>query len=409
MTDPLESDLRAMLQEHAAPIAVDSGRGEVQIEDRLATGGSAVTIAPPPVARRGPQLWTVRAAAVLLLGALAVAVLASQRGGPSTDNPSATTLLPAGAAGSRLTLAGVGARVDCSVYPTPEQVTVITLPNGECVRIDSTVRGDLVIGSATAEPSVPEPGAHDLWNVRIQFSDNGLSLTRGLAAACFERQARCQDGRIVLLIDDVVADVQESSGALHFTDDALVLPQDVLEIEARTLARDLTASIGNPPPDVIVQGAVDLTLGHPGEAATDVAERVMFELLGDASITTEAQDLGGATAVTMETSTGATVVAEVVFDQGAQVFRVTSVASPGLVAEVTAEGDLYAELPAAGSLHVRGFTEDFRGERDATPAGGTTVEAGRQGPLPQPPAEYAWLILRLETEDGQVLWAFSRR
>ena len=96
-------------------------------------------------------------------------------------------------------------------------------------------------------------------------------------------------------------------------------PSDVPKVDGpHPLVRYLTASIGNPPPDVTVEEPVDHLLGEPGGAAKDVAERVMAELLGDPSITTSATDAGdGVHEVTLETSTGAEVVATVVLDEEA--------------------------------------------------------------------------------------------
>ena len=153
-----------------------------------------------------------------------------------------------------------------------------------------------------------------------------------------------------------------------------------------------------------------MTSGEPDDAAKDVAERLMNDLLGDQSVTMSVSEPGGSVReVTMETSTGAEVVATVVFDDAAGAFRVTGVASPGLSPEVTPDDELFAELPVGGTLRVRGFTEDFGSEIDATPGDGVALEAGRQGPLAQPPDDHVWLVLRLEADDGQVLWSFSRR
>ncbi len=300
--------------------------------------------------------------------------------------------------------------VDCSVLNGAAEAVFLVLPSGECVRVGDLVRGDLVIESATAVPNVADPDPHDLWNVEVAFSDSGSSLTRGLAGRCAQRHQGCEDGRIAVLIDDRLEEVLRPTGASFFEGDRLTLPADLPEVMALTLARDLTASVGNPPPDVTVEEPVDLLLGEPGGAAKDVAERVMAELLGDPSITTSATDAGdGVHEVTLETSTGAEVVATVVLDEEHGALRVTNIASPGVAVELTDDDRLFADLPVGGTLRVRGFSEDFTSELDATPSGGVTVEPGRSGPLPQPPADHVWLVLRLETGDGQVLWALSWR
>jgi len=409
MTDQLEHDLRTMLTDRAASITTDHAVGEGAIADRLRAGDHALAEVVP--LRSAPARGRVLAvaAAVLFLVLVVGAGLWVRGGDDAGPSQSPTTLLPAGHEGSRLTLVGVDEVVDCSVFETATEPIYLTLITGECVRIGSEVRGDLVIGSVRAIPVVPDPGPHDLWNVEITFSDAGTSLTRGLAHACSRRDDGCRDGRIVVLIDDRVMEVLRPTDSRFFEDDRLTLSKDDGEIESRTLARDLNASIGNPPPGVIVEEPRDLTVGDADDSPRDVAERVMDELLGDPSVATEAHDEGSVTILTLETSTGAEVVATVEHDAEAGANRLTRLVSPGITTDLTADGELYAELPDAGTLRVRGFTADQTGEVDATPPGGTDVGAGRVGPLPQPADDYVWLVLRLETADGEVLWSFSRR
>ena len=61
--------------------------------------------------------------------------------------------------------------------------------------------------------------------------------------------------------------------------------------------------------------------------------------------------------------------------------------------------------PWAGRCDVRGFSEDCLLERDATPGGWCHGRARTKRPAWRSrPTDHVWLVLRLETGDGQVLW-----
>lgn len=309
-----------------------------------------------------------------------------------------TTLLPAGALGSQLRLDAVLAITGA---PCPDDAAPFA--DGGCLQLaGSLVPGYLVLDQATAEE---QPDGS--WAVVLLFDPRSISLVTGLTIECANRTEDCPTGQLALLLDEGAHSapviVEPLSG-----DDPILLG-GYNEVEAKTLARDLTASIGVVPDGVEVQPATDYTLGEVGGSAKDAAERLMGELLGDPSVTMGVEDRDGATFVSMETSTGTEVEATVVFDIGTQAHRVTGLVSPGVSGLITENGELFAELPEGGRLRVRGFTADFNGEIDATEPGGKRVSSGRSGPLPLPDDEYVWLILRLETDDGRVLWGFSRR
>jgi hypothetical protein len=399
MTDQLEHDLRTMLGERAATVTADAAAGEQAIARRLSAGDTGVAeVVAHPTERRRRGVWVAAAAAAAIL-AIVLVQEDDRRPTVHSGGPTPTTPTPGSVAPRYLDLVGV-----ISVYGQPCESGDVAYADGGCIDVAGMqVAGHIVI--ATARPEIEPDGG---WGVRITFDPNDVSLVRSLVLACNAKTVDCPTGEIAVVLDDLGFTILDV-GASGLGDDTLFLP-GFDEDEARQLALALTASINDPPPGVVVQGQEDFTLGDPGDSAKDVAEQVMSELLADPSVTTGAQDLeGGATAVTMETSTGAEVVATVVFDRAEGAFRVTNIASPGIAGEVTPDGELFVQVGDAGTVRVRGFTEDFGAEVDATPPGGTAVEPGRQGPLPQPPDEYVWLVLRLETQDGRVLWGFSRR
>lgn len=162
------------------------------------------------------------------------------------------------------------------------------------------------------------------------------------------------------------------------------------------------------PPDTTIP-ARDPLLGEEGESAKDVAERVLAEILEDPSVTMAAEDRDDATFVTLQTSTGAEVVARVVFDMGPQRFRLTDLASPGMSGLIDQEAGLTVTVPEAGTFRIRSFPEDFSVRR--TPVVDQPVGAGSVGPLllllDHP--DLTWLSVELTTDDGRVLRLLSRR
>jgi hypothetical protein len=398
MTDQLETDLRALLHDRATTVLPDPATGERAVATRLADGtGAAADVLVVP-ARRSRRPLLLAAAAVLVTAIGAGLVLADRSPSVQIDaaGPEATgtTLLPTGALGSTVRFDGVVARSS-----SPCAADEVGDANGGCLRLaGSVVPGHLVLAAADAEE---QPDGS--WGVRLAFSDSGRSLVGALAASCLARTPECPSGQVVVLLDDVAHSLVPIVGAQQMLD-GLVL-RGFGEVEARTLARDLTASIGQVPPGVDVEPVGDPLLGDEGDAAKDVAERVLAELLGDPSVTIGAEDRDDATFVTLETSTGAEVVARVVFDLGPQRYRLTDVASPGLSGTFAEGRGLTLQVPEAGVLRIHGFSEDFADEQ--TSVDGLAVEAGTVGPVIAP--DRPWVSLELTTSDGRVLRVLSRR
>jgi hypothetical protein len=244
--------------------------------------------------------------------------------------------------------------------------------------------------------------------VSLTLTPDGIERFNALARVCFERADTCPTGQLAIVVDGVVLSAPTITQP-SFAGDEVQLSGDLTAAEADALAdalqpRPLGTGTTTTVPDDQVDPA-DPTIGAPGDAAKDVAERTMREVFGDESVTTAAGDgTDGLTIVTMETSTGAEVVARVAYDEDLGVSRLVSLQS----GKLQVFDDLgHLSIPAAGRLwmaHLAAplaepdvLVEDLAIDRPGTD----------HGPFVIP--NNGWLMMTLALDDGRVLYHLSPR
>ena len=192
-------------------------------------------------------------------------------------------------------------------------------------RLDGTSISAGGCGGAAVGPSgeaVDEgPVGCDLVDEPIPYGDEPLTVRLSIVTA---------EGEPLTLEEHLVPPAAEGSPDTTTT---------TTSSSTATSLEDGTSSIDDP------------TIGAPGDAAKDVAERVMRDVIDDEAVTMEVADRSnGDVVVTMETiSTGTSVFAFVTFDEALGVHRLVGLQS-GKLEVFDDEGHL--SIPAAGRLSI---------------------------------------------------------
>ena len=457
MTDQLETDLRAMLAARAAEVTADAASGEAAVAARLQTGDAALAEVVP-LARPQRSRWPIAAAAaVAVVAVLGAAIWAAQDDDTAevvTDPaPEAPAAIFTGV-GSPESVAGsyVFDRLD---LPPDQQLTLTSGTAGPDVPADLVA----VTWSFDGRPDLPPPtggvvvlrdlGDGNEWEVVESYSD-GASIdeisrtattitarSTGPAGSYLELSVHRLDGTSISAggcggaavgpsnetVDEgpVACDLVDEP--ISFADEALTVRLSIVTVDgdALTLEEHLVPPASEASPDATTtttssstatsiedgtSSSDDPTIGAPGDAAKDVAERVMRDLIHDEAVTMEVADRSdGDVVVTMETiSTGTSVFAFVTFDEALGVHRLVGLES-GKLQVFDDEGHL--SIPAAGRLSIsaRSTVSD-----DPQPLITDLLvdHAGTDhGPFELP--DDGWLQMVLVADDGQVLHHLSQR
>ena len=168
--------------------------------------------------------------------------------------------------------------------------------------------------------------ACDLVDEPISYGDEPLTVRLSIVTA---------EGEALTLEEHLVPPAAEGS-------------PDATDDDDLVLDRHLASRIGTSSSD-------DPTIGAPGDAAKDVAERVALAVFGEDYVAMSAADVGAVTEVTMEGASG-TVVAEVAFDTdlgGERLIQIRPADGPAQIGAVAADGGLTLEVPEDGALSYR--------------------------------------------------------
>lgn len=164
-----------------------------------------------------------------------------------------------------------------------------------------------------------------------------------------------------------------------------------------------TTTLAEPDPTTTSVRPEHRFVAEEGETASDLAQRLMSDVLGDpATVVSEEAD-GGETIVTMETASGAPVRATF-FNPGTGT-QLRLLASPGLSAE-EANG-LFMEVPEPGAVTVTGYDFPLNPPGETMVADLPVEQPGRVGPIDIP--ESSWLRLAVATSTGSVLHYLAPR
>lgn len=454
MTDQLDHDLRRLLAERAAAVTPDVARGEAAIATRLAAGdaGLADVVSLTTRSRRRPL--TLVAAAVVLIATIGAAVALQDRDeAVVTSQPEAEEIGSIGfftAEGSveevtqqyladRLDVAVADARVtrnprepgqsadlvgvawELTSWNTRDGVSrTVVLRDlagdrwevvesySDGASIDSMeIDGDQVVvhatGPGTLNLSVHAIDGRDTGVSSSSFCGTGAAIGGAPVTTALPSVTECDlelDVDLDLLPATVRLIVSGDDGRPRMLEERLLA--DAVEGTGSASGPTTTATATLPQP------ADDPTIGAPGDAAKDVAERVAREIFGEEYVTVAATDEGSLTLVTME-GEGGELVAEVAYDADLdrnRLVRIRPASGSGQIGLVNAAGSLVLEVPAGGTLTYGtldlALVELMRGEL----IGG---ESAASAPIEGVADEaVAWIWARLETSDGRVLHWLDR-
>jgi len=456
MTDQLETDLRAMLADRAAEVTADAAAGEAAVAARLQSGDAALAEVVP-LARPRRSRWPIAAAAAVA----AVAVLGAVVWAAQDDDTAEVVTNPAPEAPAAI-FTGVGSpesvagtylfdRLDLS---PDQQLTLIGGTAGpdvpaDLVGITWSFDGRTDLAPPTGGVVVlRDLGGGNRWEVVESYSD-GASIdeisrtattitarSSGPAGSYLELSVHRLDGTSISAggcggaavgpsnetVDEEPVGCDLVDEPISFADEPLTVRLSIVtaEGEALTLEEHLVPPAAEGSPDATTattssstatsldatSSTDDPTIGAPGDAAKDVAERVMRDVIDDEAVTMEVADRSnGDVVVTMETiSTGTSVFAFVTFDEALGVHRLVGLES-GKLEVFDDEGHL--SIPAAGRLSIsaRPTVTD-----DPQPLITDLLvdHAGTDhGPFELP--DDGWLQMVLVADDGQVLHHLSQR
>jgi hypothetical protein len=431
MTDQLEHDLRTMLASRARAVTADPGAGEQVIADRLRAGDDALADVLPLAARPSRRRWMAAAAVAVLVAGVA-ALIARDDAKVTLITPTDTVepvIFTAPGAAEDVALAYLEDRLDVAAgaidLRSSESIgaadaagyqwtrTDVDEPSGGFVglllrdgrwavleafsdgpSIDAAERDAEGVTVRTTAPTgtYVQLGIHRLTGEAITSGGCGGEAV-GAAPHPPALPVECDLDEPIVVADDAPLTVRFS-----------VVTQDGVRL---TLEEQLLTVAGGQP----TTPAEDPTVGRPGEAAKDVAERVALAAFGEEYVTTDVTEVEGDSHVTMEGPSGV-VVAEVWPDPNGRGWQLVSIISPELAPllegglGLATDGRLSVEVPVEGILTATGLDAALvpLGETAAT-----RVEPGSAYELAVGPwlEEASWLRVSIVRADGDRLLLFG--